>query len=80
MGKAIRPTVQTLIPDKVDELSEIPEIEQQVVTLETEVKGFADGLPYWAEKNLSGNAITDIEINTAYSYLLEELTPSGALL
>jgi energy-coupling factor transporter ATP-binding protein EcfA2 len=62
----------------VDELSEKPEVEQQVATLDTEVKGFADGLPYWAkylaEKILSGNAITDTEINTAYSYLLEDLT------
>lgn len=62
----------------MDELSEIPEVEQQVATLDTEVKGFADGLSYWskylAEKILSGNTITDIEINTVYSYLLEELT------
>lgn len=62
----------------MDELNEIPEIEQQVVTLDTEVKGFADGLSYWAkylaEIILSGNAITDTEINTAYTYLLEELT------
>lgn len=47
------------------------------VTLETEVKGFASGLSYWAKylaaKILSGNAITDIEINIAYSFLLEEL-------
>jgi len=46
-------------------------------TLETELKKFADGLPYWtkylAEKILSGNAISDIEIDTSYSYLLEEL-------
>ncbi len=62
----------------MNELSKIPEVEQPVVTLDTEVKGFADGLSYWAkylaEKILSGNAITDTEINTAYSYLLEELT------
>ena len=62
----------------MDELSEIPEVEQQIATLDTEVKGFANGLSYWAkylaEKILSGNAITEIEINTAYSYLLEELT------
>jgi energy-coupling factor transporter ATP-binding protein EcfA2 len=62
----------------MDELSEIPEVEQPIATLDTEVKGFANGLSYWAkylaEKILSGNAITEIEINTAYSYLLEELT------
>ncbi|WP_016989406.1 hypothetical protein [Flavobacterium sp. ACAM 123] len=62
----------------MEELSEMPEIETQVVTLETEVKGFADGLPYWAkylaEKILKGNIITDAELNTSYSYLLEELT------
>jgi energy-coupling factor transporter ATP-binding protein EcfA2 len=62
----------------VEELSEIPEIAQQVATLDTEVKGFADRLSYWAkylaEKILSGNAITDTEINAAYAYLLEELT------
>jgi len=62
----------------VEELSEISEIAKQVATLDTEVKGFADGLPYWAkylaEKILSGNAITDTEINAAYAYLLEELT------
>lgn len=62
----------------MEELSEVQEIELQVVTLETEVKGFADGLSYWAkylsEKILTGNVITDAEINTSYSYLLEELT------
>jgi energy-coupling factor transporter ATP-binding protein EcfA2 len=53
------------------------EIEQQVETLETEVKKFADGLPYWAkflaEKILLGNAISDNDIDTSYSYLLEQL-------
>jgi len=48
-----------------------------VETLETEVKNFADGLPYWAkylaEKILSGNAISDTDIDTSYSYLLEVL-------
>ncbi len=61
----------------MDELIEIPEIEQQVATLDTEVKGFADGLSYWAkylaEKILLGNAISETEVDTAYSYLLEEL-------
>lgn len=57
--------------------NEIVEVEQQVETLETEVKKFADGLPYWAkflaEKILSGNAISENDIDTSYSYLLEQL-------
>ncbi|WP_312762203.1 AAA family ATPase [Epilithonimonas sp.] len=61
----------------MDELNEIAEVEQQVETLESEVKKFADGLSYWAkylaEKILSGNAISDNDIDTSYSYLLEEL-------
>lgn len=61
----------------MDELSEIAEVEQQVETLETEVKKFAVGLPYWAkylaDKILSGNAISDNDIDTSYSFLLEEL-------
>lgn len=52
-------------------------LEEQLETLETEVKKFADGLPYWAkflaEKILSGNAISDDNIDTSYSYLLEHL-------
>ncbi|MCX2431111.1 AAA family ATPase [Pedobacter sp. GR22-10] len=52
-------------------------LEQQCETLETEVKKFADGLPYWAkflaEKILSGNAISDNDIDTSYSHLLEQL-------
>jgi ABC-type Na+ transport system ATPase subunit NatA len=61
----------------MEELNEIAEVEQQVETLETEVKKFADGLPYWAkylaEKILTGNAISDNDIDTSYSYLLEQL-------
>lgn len=53
------------------------EVEQQVETLETEVKKFAEGLPYWAkflaDKILSGNAIYEDDIDTSYSYLLEQL-------
>lgn len=60
-----------------EELNEISEVEQQVETLETEVKKFADRLPYYAkyfaEKILSGNAISDNDIDTSYSFLLEEL-------
>lgn len=66
----------------MDGLNEIPEIEQQVVTLDTQVKEFASGLSYWAkylaEKILSGSAISDTEINAAYSYLLEDLTLTPA--
>lgn len=55
----------------------IEKVEQQVETLETEVKKFANGLPYWAkylaEKILSGNAISNNDIDTSYSFLLEEL-------
>lgn len=61
----------------MSEVSEIAEVEQQVETLETEVKKFADGLPYWAkylaEKILSVNAVSDDDIDTSYSYLLEQL-------
>ncbi|MEP7319596.1 MAG: AAA family ATPase, partial [Panacibacter sp.] len=61
----------------MEEKSETTDISQQVVTLETEVKGYADKLSYWlkylAEKILAGNAISDTEINAAFSYLLEEL-------
>ncbi len=53
------------------------DVAQQVETLETEVKKFANGLPYWAkflaEKILSGNAISEDDIDTSYSYLLEHL-------
>ncbi len=53
------------------------EVKLQVETLETEVKKFADGLPYWAkflaEKILSGKAICENDIDTSYSYLLEQL-------
>jgi len=53
------------------------EVEQQVETLETEVKKFADGLPYWAkflaEKILSGDTISENDIDTSCSYLLEHL-------
>lgn len=53
-------------------------LEEQVETLEAEVKKFADGLPYWAkflaEKILSGNTISDNDIDTSHSYLLEHLT------
>ncbi|MDE0472567.1 MAG: AAA family ATPase [Ekhidna sp.] len=58
-------------------ISEIEKDTSQVKTLESEVRQFADKLPYWgkylAEKILSGNAISDDDIKKSYSYLLEEL-------
>ena len=61
----------------MNEVNETIEVEQQVETLETEVKKFANGLPYWAkflaEKILSGNIVSDNDIDTSYSYLLEQL-------
>lgn len=50
---------------------------EEVKTLETEVKEFANSQPYWAKylcsEILAGNEITDAIINTSYSYLLETL-------
>jgi hypothetical protein len=61
----------------MDAVSVIPASMSKLETLETQVKGFADGLPYWAkylaEKILSGGTISDDNIDTSYSYLLEEL-------
>lgn len=61
----------------MEELNEIAELGQQVDTLESEVKSFAESLPYWAKflskKLLSGATITEIDVETAYTYLLEDL-------
>ena len=70
------PTKQFIMgKNKMDETSNMKEAEQQVKSLETAVKKIANNLPYWAkylaEKILSGNAITDKDIDTSYSYLLE---------
>jgi hypothetical protein len=50
---------------------------EEVKTLETEVKEFANSQPYWAKylssEVLAGNEITDTIIDTSYSYLLEKL-------
>ncbi|WP_066358575.1 AAA family ATPase [Aliarcobacter cryaerophilus] len=50
---------------------------EEVKTLETEVKEFANSQPYWAKylcsEVLAGNEITDTIIHTSYSYLLEKL-------
>ncbi len=52
-------------------------IVEEVKTLETEVKEFANSQPYWAKylcsEILAGVEITDAIINTSYSYLLETL-------
>lgn len=59
------------------EVGKMTGIKPQVETLETEIKKFADGLHYWAkylaEKILSGGTISDADIDTSYSYLLEQL-------
>ena len=61
----------------MDVTNEIAEVGQQVETLETEVKKFADGLPYWAKficsEILLGNDLTEEKFDSAFSYLLEEL-------
>lgn len=61
----------------MEETNGISGTERQVVTLETEVKKFANQLPYWSKylagKILSGNIISDIDVDNSYSYLLEEL-------
>lgn len=58
-------------------MNENLEVEQQTETLESEVKKFANGLPYWAkylaEKILLGNVISDADADTSFTYLLEEL-------
>ncbi|MGE8426274.1 MAG: AAA family ATPase [Sphingobacterium sp.] len=45
--------------------------------LDTEIKVFAEGLPYWskylAERRLSGNEVLDEDIDKSYGWLLEEL-------
>ena len=56
--------------------NEIVEVEQQVETLETEVKKFADGFLIGqnsCRENFVGNAISENDIDTSYSYLLEQL-------
>lgn len=56
-------------------MNELPE--PQVDTLESEIKVFANTLPYWAkflaDKILSGSNIDVNEINLSYNYLLESL-------
>lgn len=61
----------------MDEINELAQTEEQVATLESEVKGYANGLLYWAkflaERILSDTSISDDDINTAFSYLLQDL-------
>ncbi|MEJ7679265.1 MAG: hypothetical protein WKG06_15695 [Segetibacter sp.] len=58
------------------QINVLQEVEIQTETLESEVKAFAESLPYFAkflcEKLLSSTSITDNEIDIAYSYLLED--------
>jgi hypothetical protein len=53
------------------------ENQENIKTLESEVKAFVNAQPYWAKyiccEILSGNEITDEEIETTFSFLLEEL-------
>lgn len=53
------------------------EIQQEIKTLETEIKEFVNVQPYWAKYLCSeiivGNTLTDENIETAFSYLLEKL-------
>ena len=53
------------------------ENQEDIKTLESEVKAFVNAQPYWAKyicsEILSGNAITDEKIETTFSFLLEEL-------
>lgn len=58
------------------------EVAVTATTLESEVKEFANGLPYWAKylcsQILSGNEITEEIIATSYSYLLQDLNLAEA--
>lgn len=53
------------------------ENQENIKTLESEVKAFVNAQPYWAKyiccEILSGNEITDEKIETTFSFLLEEL-------
>ncbi|MEP3836632.1 MAG: hypothetical protein ABJM36_03240 [Algibacter sp.] len=53
------------------------ENQEDIKTLESEVKAFVNAQPYWAKyiccEILSGNEITDEKIETTFSFLLEEL-------
>ena len=61
----------------MNEVKEITQVEHKAELLETEVKNFANGLPYWAKflavKILSGNVVSDNDIDTSNNYLLEQL-------
>lgn len=72
----------------MEPLESSPITAEVVATLENDIKKFADSLPYWskylADKILKGVQISDIEIDTALSYLKEELklipeTPKPAI-
>ena len=50
---------------------------KEINTLETEVKGFANSLPYWAKyicsKILSNGKVSNSDIDTAYNYVANDL-------
>lgn len=62
-------------------MEEIKQPIEELRTLETEVKAFVKDQPYWAKylcsEILAGNEITESIIESAYSYLLEELGLKG---
>jgi AAA domain-containing protein len=67
-----------------EQLSDQPQVPPTIKTLESEVIEFGETLPYFAkyiaDKILINSAITDDELDAAYSYFLEEvgLRPSTA--
>lgn len=54
-----------------------PEKNSSIITLESEIKTFADTLPFWLkyllEKIFQGNEISQEDIDQAYKYLLEDI-------
>ena len=58
-------------------MEETSQVTEEIQTLETEVKAFANAQPYWAKylcsEILAGNEITDATIDITYSYLFEKL-------
>ncbi|WP_296142593.1 AAA family ATPase [uncultured Flavobacterium sp.] len=63
--------------EEYDEQLQEEQVQEVVENLESEVKRFADALPYWAKylgaQILDGHEVKDDVIETSYKYLLEEL-------
>ena len=63
--------------EEYDEQVQEEQVQEIVENLESEVKRFADTLPYWAKylasQILDGHEVNDDVIETAFKYLLEEL-------